>query len=506
MHSDDESGRRTSSIHLLHAITRTANEAISIDAALAESVALIAEFMRWPVGHAYRRDPTSGRLVSTSVWSTNTPAAESFRRSSEGLQFAPGEGLPGHVLLTGNPVWVADVTADSRFARFAEARDAQLKSGMCFPVVAGKDIVAVLEFFSPEPHEPEQGLMELMSDVGIQLGRVMERAHSAETLQQYVSEVDDLYNNAPAGYHSLDKSGMFLRINDTELRWLGYRRDEVVGKMAITRMLTPAGVKTFEKNFPLLRQEGTIQDVEFEFVRKNGSRFPVLLSATSIRDQSGNFVMSRSVVYDISDRKRLENELRESEERFRQIFQQAPLGVGLFSRHGSPRFLIVNPRLARLTGYAAEELSQMSLDDITHPDDRGNDRAMMGALFRGEIPAFTFEKRLVDRTGMMLWGNVVTTAIRNAEGDITCGLAIIEDITQRKHIDGELRRVVDELEEALANVKTLRGLLPICAWCRKMIKDDEGRWNDVESYLKDHTAAEFTHGICPDCAKKYQPR
>lgn len=493
------------SIHLLHAITRTANEAATVDAALAESVAQIADFMHWPIGHAYVLDRSTRKMVSTSFWSVNMPGAGEFRKASEGLQFSGGEGLPGRVLSSGRAVWVADVTDDPTFTRTQLAKEAALKAAMCFPVLAGKDAVAALEFFSQEAGEPDETLLGLMSDIGVQLGRLIERVHATEALQRYVSEVDDLYNNVPAGYHSLDKSGIFVRINDTELRWLGYQREEVVGKMNLANILTPEGVQLFRESFPRFMQDGAIYDLELQYVRKDGNKFPVLLSATAMKDAAGHFQMSRAVVYDISDRKRLENNLRESEERFRQFFEQAPLAIGLFSPHQNRHFLMVNERMVILTGRSAEELSQINLAGITHHDDRKNDEVMMAGLFTGEIPAFTFEKRLVHRDGTGLWANVVTTAVRNAQAELIYGLVIIEDITQRKHTEQELLRVVRELEEALHSVKTLNGLLPICAWCKK-IRDDTGYWSEVETYVKTHTSAEFTHGICPACVDKHAPR
>ena len=77
-------------------------------------------------------------------------------------------------------------------------------------------------------------------------------------------------------------------------------------------------------------------------------------------------------------------------------------------------------------------------------------------------------------------------------------MAIIWDITRRKRIEGERERLIQELQDALANIKRLRGLLPICASCKK-IRDDKGYWNELEAYILEHSEAEFTHGICPDC-------
>lgn len=126
-------------------------------------------------------------------------------------------------------------------------------------------------------------------------------------------EFEDLYNNAPCGYHSLDKEGVLVRINDTELAWLGYRREELLNKVRITELLTPQSQLVFRQNFPVLLKQGMVGDIELELVRKDGTILPVLLSASAVRDSAGNFVMSRSTLHDMSERVKVEK----SEQRLR---------------------------------------------------------------------------------------------------------------------------------------------------------------------------------------------
>jgi hypothetical protein len=82
---------------------------------------------------------------------------------------------------------------------------------------------------------------------------------------------------------------------------------------------------------------------------------------------------------------------------------------------------------------------------------------------------------------------------------------MVEDISERRRAAEEREQMIDELKEALANVKTLRGLIPICASCKK-IRDDKGFWSQVEVYVRDRSEAEFSHDICPDCMKKLYGR
>ena len=81
---------------------------------------------------------------------------------------------------------------------------------------------------------------------------------------------------------------------------------------------------------------------------------------------------------------------------------------------------------------------------------------------------------------------------------------IIRDITPRKQFEIEREKLIKKLEKALSKVKTLSGLLPICSSCKK-IRDDKGYWNQIDEYIRDHSEAEFSHGICPECAEKLYP-
>ncbi|HQS57994.1 MAG: hypothetical protein B7Y56_06360 [Gallionellales bacterium 35-53-114] len=132
------------------------------------------------------------------------------------------------------------------------------------------------------------------------------RKQEEEILLKSYREIEDLYHNAPCGYHSLDNAGVFLKINDTELSWLGYTREEIVGRKRFADLLTPSSIKFFNQKFPAFMQRGWVNDLEFELVRKDGTVMPVLLSATAVRDDAGNYLMSRTTIFDIAERKQAE--------------------------------------------------------------------------------------------------------------------------------------------------------------------------------------------------------
>ncbi|MHA6785198.1 response regulator [Pseudonocardia saturnea] len=168
---------RTAELELLHRVAATAHQAADLPAATREVLDLVCAHTGWKVSHVYWRD--GDELVPSAIWRGGSPA---FRSATEDLPLPAGVGLPGRVLATGAPVWIRDVLRDPDFPRKAAAPD--LGAGLAFPVLAGGEVVAVLEFFSSAPAEPDDALLALLADVGRQLGRVVDRVRAADALRE----------------------------------------------------------------------------------------------------------------------------------------------------------------------------------------------------------------------------------------------------------------------------------------------------------------------------------
>lgn len=143
------------------------------------------------------------------------------------------------------------------------------------------------------------------------------------------SELEDLYDNAPCGYYSIDKDGLFVRMNDTALKWLGYAREDVVGKLHVFEIMTQQSLKVFEENFSRFKERGYAQDIELEFMRGDGSVIPVLLNATTIKDDNGNFLMSRTTFFDITEARKARSELMEKNRELNDALSKVKLLSGL---------------------------------------------------------------------------------------------------------------------------------------------------------------------------------
>jgi PAS domain S-box-containing protein len=131
-----------------------------------------------------------------------------------------------------------------------------------------------------------------------------------DSLKAHAERIFDLYNNAPCGYHSLDKNGVFVEINDTELEWLGYKRSEVIGKLRIENILPPDELIRFKKAFVTLREKGNIHGYEAQILRKDGSLLPVVVNSSLVKDANGNFIMTRATLHDLTERYAQERKLK----------------------------------------------------------------------------------------------------------------------------------------------------------------------------------------------------
>ncbi len=269
--------------------------------------------------------------------------------------YAPAEaiGKPFH-----------DFIAESDRAAVVEAFAKQITGRRpSFQIAAGirrKDgaIVNVLANGSLASYEGRPAVMGVLLDVS-------ERKRAEEALRKSAAEIEDLYNNAPCGYHSVDENGVFVRVNDTELNWLGYRRDELVGKARFVNLCTPETQKAIERQFPALKARGWIKDIDLELIRKDRTVLPVMVSATVVRDETGKFIMSRTTLYDMTDRRKAQTAVNASERRYRRLFECAKDGI-LILDADTGRIVNVNPFLLDLLGqdyqyFIGKELAEIGL-------------------------------------------------------------------------------------------------------------------------------------------------
>lgn len=199
----------------------------------------------------------------------------------------------------------------------------------------------------------------------------------------------------------------------------------------------------------------------------------------------------------VSEQKR---QLKLAEVRYSVLFSTVP--VGLYRATDEGRLLDANPALVEMLGYPDQKsLLAVSLADL-HVDEATFQRWRHVLGERGVV--HHFEAQLRTLSGADCWVENSARAIRVSPQGPLIYEGSLEDRTAWKEAENERERLIAELQEALAKVKTLSGLLPICAACKK-IRDDNGYWNQIEEFIQSHSEAEFTHSFCPDCMQHLYP-
>ncbi|MGE5386035.1 MAG: EAL domain-containing protein [Betaproteobacteria bacterium] len=243
-------------------------------------------------------------------------------------------------------------------------------------------------------------------------------------------EIADLYHHAPCGYHCLDANGRFVSINDTELVWLGYSREEVIGKLQVEKILAPQSRLVFHESFPRFKVSGHVEGLELDFLRKDGSVLPVLLSATAVYDEGGNFLQSRTTLVDITERKRVEEQLRVAAVAF-----QSRDGMVVTDSHGV--ILQVNRSFSEVTGYSAEEaIGQTPALLRSGRHDAGFYRTMWEAIRREGFWQGKIWNRRKDGGVYPEWLSI--SAIRDANGQITHYFGEFADISEPREAERKI--------------------------------------------------------------------
>ncbi len=199
---------------------------------------------------------------------------------------------------------------------------------------------------------------------------------------------------------------------------------------------------------------------------------------------------------------RLNRKLRQAESRLHGVFDSS-IPICFIDRER--RIIMANAAYQRAFGPDGEEGSPLPVcQEPRHGSAaRQNERCVMQRILDGASEV-TYEFSHRTATGERRYFLVAARPLRDDRGKLAGIVECFQDITDRKMSEMERDKLLAELQEALAKVKTLSGFLPICASCKK-IRDDQGYWRQIEEYIRKHSEAEFSHSICPDCAKKLYP-
>ncbi|MBI5216873.1 MAG: PAS domain S-box protein [Ignavibacteriae bacterium] len=329
------------------------------------------------------------------------------------------------------------------------------------------------------------------------LGAALQHQQAEIILSEQEQQYRTLFDLSPVGILVEDTNGFILRANATICRSLGYSLDELVG-VHVSKLNPPAFVNEIDEHTQrILSGETLIHEVQN--IKKDGTLCYVELYETAItlpNHEPGILVIAK----DITERKQTEMKLLNSEISYRGLFDSVSDAIYIQDVQG--KFLDVNRGAEQMYGYPKEFFVGKTPEILSAPGK--ND---MQKTFEHVQKAFQGKSQRFEFWGIRSNGEIFPKDVVLNPGTYfgqPVLIALARDITERKRMEEEREQLVSDLQEAMASVKTLGGLLPICAGCKK-IRDDKGYWEHVENYIMQHTAATFTHGMCPECSDKYFP-
>ena len=234
-------------------------------------------------------------------------------------------------------------------------------------------------------------------------------------------------------------------------------------------------------------------------IDKHGNKRHVEVGTYPVMDEKGEIFQFIHVCKDVTERKRAEEALQESEERYRSILDN--IEDGYFEVDLAGNFTFFNDSLCKIMGYSRAEM--MGMNNRYYMDKETSKKVYQAfnRVYTTGKANIAFDYKIIGKDGAEKVLESPVSLIRNADGVGIGFRGIARNITERKRAEAEREQLVRDLQKALAEVKTLKGFFPICASCKK-IRDDKGYWTQIEAYIRDHSEAEFSHGICPECMKK----
>ncbi len=285
-----------------------------------------------------------------------------------------------------------------------------------------------------------------------------------------------------------------LEVNPASIEHYGYSRDEFLS-MSVKDIRPPEDVEGFVTHVDreAFKEERTST---WRHVRKNGSIMQVEINSHAI--DWANRPARLVLVHDITELLNVEEELKVQKAHFERLFQSAPEGIALLDGNGI--VYDTNRAFVQMFGFSREDIIGQDVLAVTiPPDGREQARNALRSVMQGET--VNLESARFRKDGQPMDVSIIAVPVDNGHGT-NMAYVLYRDVTQKRRGDREREDLILQLQKALADVKTLGGLLPICAWCKK-IRDDKGYYHQIETFIAKHSEAKFTHGICPECRARF---
>lgn len=243
--------------------------------------------------------------------------------------------------------------------------------------------------------------------------------------------------------------GLYLEINSGFTDLSGYTWDDVRGKTSLEISIWE-NPDDRTRLIQGLREKGEVSNLDASFRIKNGTIKECLMSAKTIEIDGEMCILS--ITRDITERKRAEKAIKESEEKFRSVFENSAIGISITDLNSN--FIAGNPAILKMLGYSLEEYCRLNIRDISHPDDEKKDMDHMREVTEGRLTSFSMVKRNLHKDGHIVWGQLTNSVVLDSAGHPKYTIGMLEDITDRKQTE-------DSLHEQEKLIRTVFDTVPV---------------------------------------------
>jgi two-component system, cell cycle sensor histidine kinase and response regulator CckA len=323
---------------------------------------------------------------------------------------------------------------------------------------------------------------------------ITDQKRAEEALRESQTKLQAIFNTVGAGIIIIDRDTQtIIDANQTAIEMTGLPQERIIGQICHSLVCPAQAGKC-----PVKDLGQSVDHSEKKLLCANGHQKDILKTVYPITIKGRDYYLESFI--DISDRLRAKELLKESEERFRKIFEEAHLGIVITSASPSLEFEKANPAFCRMMGYSADELRSMTFADITHPDHLKQDRENVDKVGRGELPFYQTEKRYINKNGSGLWGNVIVSSIRDEHGALQYFLSMVNDITERRQAEEMLREQLHFLQQLLDAIP-----IPIFYKDRQgMFRGANRAYEKFVGMTKDQIVGKTVFGVAPqDLANIY---
>ena len=302
---------------------------------------------------------------------------------------------------------------------------------MIAPLKENQDQIGILQRALKREKAARKAAEKILEDKSRELYSKSEEL--TELLNEKSSTLEGVFKNINDAYLVMDLYGNVLEMNEVAIEVFGYDINEEA--FNLTKVVYKEDIEYTAKSFSKLYEEGSFNDYTARIVDKNNNIKWIEVNCSIIYNKENKPVAAQGIVRDISEWVRMKKQLEDQKNQLSIIINNSPIGITL-SRNDQKGLLLINNSLKEMLGYSSEELENIKVGDLTHPEDIEKSKKLTDQLYKGVLRTYNLEKRYIKKNGNVLWAKVTVTAVKDDNNIINYNVVTVEDI-EKERLDKE---------------------------------------------------------------------